>query len=44
MKNFAVYFMRVMAYLGMFRKSPKVLARNFDPKGVQKSRKCDSGS
>ena len=26
--------MRLMAYLGMFKKSPKVSACNFDPKGL----------
>ena len=38
---FAIYFMCLMAYLGMFRKSPKLSARNFDQKGVKTRRKRD---
>ena len=36
--------MGLMAYLGMFRKSLKVSARNFDFKGIKMSRKRDPGS
>ena len=31
-------------YLGMFRKSQEVWARNFDPKGVNASRKPNPGT
>ena len=41
---FAIYFMCLMAYLGMFRKCQKVSGHNFDPKVVQTSRKRDPGS
>ena len=36
--------MRLMGYLGMFRKSQEVWARNFDPKGVNGSRKPNPGT
>ena len=36
--------MRLVGYLGMFRKSQEVWARNFDPKGVNASRKHNPGS
>ena len=41
---FAIYLMCLMAYLGMFRKSKKVLVSNFDPKGVKTSLKHNPGS
>ena len=43
-QNFAIYFMHLMAYLGMFRKSQRVSARTFGPKGVETSRKRDPDS
>ena len=36
--------MRLVGYLGMFRKSQEVWARNFDPKGVNASRKPNPGT
>lgn len=36
--------MHLVGYLGMFRKSQEVWARNFDPKGVNASRKPNPGT
>ena len=36
--------MRLVGYLGMFRKSQEVWACNFDPKGVNASRKPNPGT
>ena len=43
-KIFGIYFMCLVGYLGMFRKSQEVWARNFDPKGVNASRKPNPGT
>ena len=44
MKILGIYFMRLVGYLGMYRKSKKLWARNFDPKGVNASRKPNPGT
>ena len=38
-----IYFIVLKSSMGIFRKSKKVSAFNFDPKGVKKGVPCDPG-
>ena len=42
--KFLYFFMRLVGYLGMFRKSQEVWVRNYDPKGVNTSCKPNPGT